>query len=139
MGAMETGDILLVLIGAALVIGGVFVILRRYLFLKVRCSARVGGILLGVETNVKHNYDEPDRVSHSMKYHYFVDGVEYKKSRTIGKRQLKGSGNDLTIFYDPSKPKRHYIVDLKFRMLLTLGLIALGAVLLYYPWYNGLV
>ena len=139
MSAMESSDILVVLIGAALVIGGVFVILRRYLFLKVRCSARVSGKLLGVETNVTHNFDEPDRVSHSMKYHYYVNGVEYKKSRKIGKRQLKGTGSDLTVYYDPSKPKRHYVSDLKFRIFATLGLIALGAVLLYFPWYNGLV
>jgi len=135
---METSDILIILAGAVLVAGGIFMILRRYVFLKMSCTARVGGKVLDIERNVTRHIDKPDRVSHSMKYHYFVDGVEYAKSRSVGKHQLKTTGDQgyITVCYDPSKPKRHYILELKFRMLMTLGLIALGAVLLYYPYYN---
>jgi len=70
-----------------------------------------------------------------------VDGAEYVKRRMISKRQGKAIGqhHDFTVFYDPSKPKRHYVLQLKFRMFFTLSLIALGAILLYFPYYNGLL
>jgi len=139
MGAMDSSDILVILIGVALVAGGVFQILRRYVFLKSRCTAQVGGNILDAERDVVEHGDGTTSISYSMKYHYFVDGVEYVKKRKIGKRQLKGTGNDITVFYDPSKPKRHYVSDLKFRILITLGLIALGALLIYYPIYYGLL
>jgi len=137
---MGASDILVVLIGLALVVAGIFQILRRYVFLKIRCTAQVGGNILEAERNVREHDDSPDTVSHSLKYHYFVDGVEYVKKRSVGKRQYKATGKygDITVFYDPSKPKRHYVSELKFRVLLTLGLIALGAIILYYPYYNGL-
>jgi len=135
---METSDILIVLAGALLVAGGIFTILRRFVFLKMSCTARVVGKILDRERNITQHINKPDKVSHSIKYHYFVNGVEYAKGRSIGKHQLKATGDEgyINVFYDPSKPKRHYIQELKFRMLLTLGLIALGAVLLYYPYYN---
>ena len=139
MGAMDSSDILVILIGVALVAGGVFLILRRYVFLKSRCTARVGGKILDKERDLVEHGDGTTSVSYSMKYHYYVNGVEYKKNRKIGKRQLRGTGNDITVFYDPSKPKRHYVSDLKFRIFVTLGLIALGAVLIYYPIYYGLL
>jgi len=133
---MGSSDILVVLIGVALVVGGVFLILRRYAFLYSRCSARVGGKILDTERNVREHYDQPDSVSYSAKYHYFVDGIEYVKKRRVSKRQLKAirKHDDFTVFYDPSKPKRHYVLEIKFRMLLTLTLIAIGAILLYYSF-----
>ena len=136
---METSDILVILLGAALVAGGVFQILRRFVFLKSRCSARVSGKILDRERNVIEHDDRSSSVSYSMKYHYYVSGVEYKKNRRIGKRQLKGTGYDITVFYDPAKPKRHYVSELRFRLSATLGLIVLGALLLYYPIYYGLL
>jgi len=132
---MEASDILVVLIGLALVLIGIFQILRRYVFLKSHCKARAAGSLLGMErTERQRDVDSYNRVSYYVKYQYFVDGVEYVKKRTVSKRQYKtiGSHADFTVFYDQSKPKRHYVLELKFRMLFTLLLIALGAVLLYY-------
>ena len=139
---METSDYIVFLIGLAIIVGGIFQLLRRFLFLKSRCTARVGGNVLGSERNVRQNDDiSSSSVSYYIKYHFFVDGFEYEKRRRVGKRQYKAIGKHdvLTVFYDPSKPKRHYVLQLKFRMLLTLSLIALGALLLYYPFYNGLL
>ena len=135
MNAMEASDILVVLIGVALIAGGIFQILRRYIFLQGSCTVRVHGSILESEINETQRYtDSRNRATRYIKYQYFVDGVEYVKKRSVGKRQLKGTGNDLTVFYDPSKPKRHYVSDIKFRMLLTLTLIAIGVILLYYTF-----
>jgi len=135
MDAMEASDILVVLIGVALVAGGIFQILRRYIFLQGSCTVQVPGIILDSESNERQrSTDSRNRVTRYIKYQYIVDGVEYVKKRSVGKRQLKGTGNGLTVFYDQSKPKRHYVSDIKFRMLLTLTLIAIGAVLLYYSF-----
>jgi len=133
---MEASEILVVLAGWVLVISGVFLILRRYVYLKSCCTVRVVGNILDMERNVREHYDQPDSVSFSMKYRYFVDDVEYVKRRSIGKRQLKATRNsyEVTVFYDPTRPKRHYVLELKFRMLLTLTLIAIGAILLYYSY-----
>jgi len=133
---MEASDILVVLAGLVLVVYGIFQLLRRYVFLKNRCTAQVDGNILETERNVKehHDSDRPNTVTYYLKYHYLVDGVEYAKKRMVSKRQLKviGKHDDFTVFYDPSKPKRHYVLELKFRMLFTLTLIAIGAILLYY-------
>jgi len=134
---MDASDILVVLIGLALVLIGVFQILRRYVFLKSHCKARVAGKTLDVErTERQRDVDSYKRVSYYVNYHYFVDGVEYARRRMISKRQLKAIGkhDDFTVFYDPLKPKRHYVLEIRFRILFTLLLIALGAVLLYYSF-----
>jgi len=139
---METSEYIVIVAGMVIVVSGVFQILRRYVFLKKSCSARVGGNILGTERNVRQNDDiSSSSISYYIKYHFFVDGFEYEKRRKVSKRQYKAIGGHdvLTVFYDPSKPKRHYVLELKFRMLLTLGLIALGALLIYYPFYYGLL
>ena len=139
---MQTSDILVVLAGAALVVYGVFGILRRYVFLQTRCTARVPGAILGMErTETEHGDDDRVTRTYYIKYHYFVDGVEYSKKRSLSKRQHRALGKDdeFTVVYDPSGPKRHYVLEIKFRLLLMLGLMALGALLLYFPYYDGLL
>jgi len=71
--------------------------------------------------------------SYFIKYKYFVDGVEHEKKRMLSKRQYRAIGRHdyFTVFYDPSKPKRHYVSEIKFRIALTLSLIAIGAILLW--------
>ena len=142
---METSDILIFLTGFVLVVNGVIQIVNRYVFLVNRCTAQVSGNILNTEVdNEKSNESISKSTSYSVKYNYMADGVEYTKKRSINKRmyrslyQESGSAIDINVFYDPSKPKRHYVAEIKFRMLLTLGLIILGAFLLYYPYYYGL-
>ena len=134
---MEASDILVVLVGSVLIVGGIFHMLRRFIFLKSRCTAQVGGDVLEMERNERQrSVDSRSTGTYYMKYQYFVDGVEFVKKRMISKRQYKAIGKHdyYTVFYDPSKPKRHYVLELKYNMLLTLGLIAIGAVLLYYSF-----
>ena len=142
---METSDILIFLTGLVLVVNGVIQIVNRYVFLVNRCTAQVSGNILNTEVdNEKSSESISKSTSYSVKYNYMADGVEYIKKRSINKRmyrslyQKSGSVISINVFYDPSKPKRHYVTEIKFRMLLTLGLIILGAFLLYYPYYYGL-
>jgi len=135
---MEASDFLIVIAGAALVVSGISMIIRRFIFLKGCCTAWVYGSIIDMERTEKQRYTDSSRtVSYYLKYHYVVNGAEYSNRRRVGKRQLKlkGNTNYITVFFDPNKPKRHYVYELKFRMMITLLLIALGGLLLYYPFY----
>jgi len=139
---MDTSDYIVFFIGAAFIVFSFFQIFRRYFFLEKRCTAQIGGNILDIERNVTdHTDDTPTTVSYHVKYHYLVGGVNYQKRRSISKRAYKslnknpGSNFDITVFYDPSKPKRHYVLEIKFRIIFKLILIALVATLLYGYYY----
>ena len=141
--AMDASEYIVIIAGLGFIVGSIFQLARRF-FLKKRCTAQVGGNIHGIELNEhEHKRDDDYRksVSYSIAYDYSADGVEYEKKRRISKRQHKvlGKHDGFTVFYDPSKPKRHYVLELKFRMLATLGLIALGAILLYYSFIDVLL
>ena len=129
---MDAIDIGGIVIGLALVVIGALRLLHRY-YMKRRCASQVAGTILGVDITEKLNDDSPSSPTFYVKYKYLADGAEYAKKRMISKGQYRAIGkhDDFTVFYDPSKPKRHYVLEIKFRMALTLGLIAIGAVLLW--------
>jgi len=129
---MDATDIGGILIGLALVLIGVFRLLNLA-FLKKRCASQAACTILDVHITESDYDDKPNSQSIYLKYKYLVDGAEYVKKRMLSKRQYKeiGKHDDFTVFYDPSKPKRHYVLEIKFRMVLTIGLIAIGALLLW--------
>jgi len=134
IGGMDAINIGGIVIGSALIVYGVFRLLRQFFFLKKSCTAQVAGTVLDMERNVKTSSDDSSStVTYYMKYKYLVDGAEYVKKRTVSRRQYKAVGrhDNFTVLYDPLKPKRHYVIEIKFRMILTLGLIAIGAILLW--------
>jgi len=56
----------------------------------------------------------------------------------VGARQYNkiSDGMLITVFYDPSKPKRCYVPENKFRIILTLCFIAEGAIVIWIAlWY----
>jgi len=139
---MDTSAYIVIFVGLAFIVGSIFLILRQYFFLKKRCTAQVGGNILYMGRNENHyDDDSPTTVSYSVKYRYYVDGVEYSKKRKVSKRTYKSMGPsstsnfDITVFYDPSKPKRHYVLEIKFRIIRRLFLIALITALLIYYYY----
>ena len=139
---MGASDLLVVFIGVVLVAGGIFQILRRYIYLKNRCTVQAPGSILDMEqTEKERDADSTRSISYYINYRYYAYGAEYVKRRMVSKRQYKAIGkhDNLNVFYDPSKPKRHFVLELKFRIVFTLGLIAIGAILLYYPIYYGLL
>jgi len=128
---MDAIDIGGILIGLALVAIGIFRLLHRY-YLKRRCTSQVAVYLLDIHIS-ERDEDSNSSPTITAKYEYWVDGDEYIKKRIISKGQYRalGKDDDLTVFYDPSKPKRHYVLEIKFRMVLTIVLIAIGALLLW--------
>jgi len=128
---MDATDIGGILIGLALVAIGVFRLLNLA-FLKKRCTSQVAGYLLDIHIS-ERDEDSNSSPTITAKYEYWADGDEYVKKRIISKGQYRALGkvDDLTVFFDPSKPKRHYVLEIKFRMVLTIVLIAIGALLLW--------
>ena len=129
---MDATDIGGIIIGAALVVYGVFRLVRRF-YLKSRCVSQVAGTALKIHSTEESNPDSWGTHTFSIKFKYFVDGAEYVKKRMLSKRQYNAIGKHdyFTVFFDPSKPKRCYVSEIKFRMILTLSLIAIGAILLW--------
>jgi len=143
IGGMDSRDIIVVLMviaGIVLVVTGVFQILRRYVFLKNRCTAQVGGDIFDKELSVKHSSnDSSDTVSYYVKYCYIVNGVAYTKRRSVskGRYETTRKRENITVLYDPTKPKRHYVLQIKFYLIPTVSAIALGVVLLLCPLFIG--
>ena len=128
---MDATDIGGIIIGLALVLIGVLMLLNRYT-LKKRCTAQVAGTLLDIHIS-ERDEDSNSSPTITAKYIYPVDGVEFVKKRMLSKGQYRALGkhDDFTVFYDPAKPKRHYVLEIKFRIVLTIVLIAIGALLLW--------
>jgi len=143
---MDTSGYIVILAGLIVIAVIIFQPVRRYFFLKKHSTTQVGGSIteMGRSENQRDD-DSPTTVSYSMKYQYSVDGVEYSKSRSLSKRTYStlshdpNAESDITIFYDPSKPKRHYILEIKYRIILRLALIATVTFLIlgYYYWSLG--
>lgn len=141
---MDASEILIVAAGLVLVFNGLFQMFRRYIFLRNRCTAAVSGKILDMEIDAKNRDNSiSDTTSYSVKYGYCANGAEYIKKRSISKRKYRSlnrdpdSAGDITVFYDPEKPKRHYVSEITFHLALTLFTIAIGIILLYYTFQNG--
>jgi len=130
---MDLADIDGLLVGVVLVVYGVFRLLRRYVFLEKRCTTQVAGTILNVKITGKDDRDKWGAKLYFIRYKYLVDGVEYEKKRMISKGQYKAIGkhDDFTVIYDSLEPKRHYVSEIKFRLILTLSLIVIGAILIW--------
>jgi len=138
---MDTSNYIVIFAGLTFIVGSIFQLLRRYFFLKRCCTTQVGGNILDMECNEDRRDDNSKKTSYSIRYRYLADGVEYEKKRGVSKRQFKAIGehDELTVFFDPSKPKRHYVLEIRFRIILRLILIVIVAILLhsYYYWAQG--
>ena len=128
---MDAIDIGGIIIGLALVLIGVLMLLNRFT-LKKRCTSQVAGTLLDIHIS-ERDEDSNSSATITAKYKYLADGAEYEKKRILSKGQYRALGkhDGFTVFYDPSKPKRHYVLEIKFRMFLTIILIVIGALLLW--------
>jgi len=120
----------LICLGAGLVlIGlGVFRLWRRS-EQKKRCSARVDGRVLDVYSSAKGS-DSEAKTSLFAKYEYWAQDKRIEKKVSLTDKQFKAlkAGQKLTVFYDPAKPKRCYVAQIKSSQLLALMLIGLGLV-----------
>ena len=87
-------------------------ILWRQRKLKKECTAQVPGVVSDQhhETTYKKGRRR-DRYYPIFKY--TVEDVEYIQKSNIGtsNRNVLAVGENVTVFYDPSNPKRHYVLE----------------------------
>jgi len=130
---MDAIDIGGILIGLALVAYGVLRLLKRS-FIKSRCVSQVAGTIIKMHgTDGFGDKQKWGTHTYTIKFKYLADGVEYVKNRLVTKRQYIAIGkhDNFTVFFNPLKPKLYYVNEIKFRMIFTLSLIAIGAVLFW--------
>ncbi|MCL2504204.1 MAG: DUF3592 domain-containing protein [Coriobacteriia bacterium] len=126
---MDETDLATLLLGLAFVGLGVFRLLKRYM-LKKRCTTQMAGTVTSTDVTRERRDDSWGTNSHSVTFEYSAQGTEYvRKFHVSGHQYSKMSkGQSATVFYDPSKPKRCYVLEIKFRIVLTLFFIAVGVV-----------
>ena len=73
-----------------------------------RCTAQTAGVVKDINRNVGGS----KKSSSSVLFAYSVGDVEYVRNLNYGSSNLKFSvGDSVTIFYDPSKPRRFYALE----------------------------
>ncbi|MCL2485997.1 MAG: DUF3592 domain-containing protein [Oscillospiraceae bacterium] len=129
---MDSMDVVGLLAGFAFVGVGVFRLVKRY-YLKKRCTAQVvGTVIETTSTRGIHEDDSWGTRTHFVKFGYSVEGAEYEKRHIISGSQYNAldSGQEITVCYDPSDPKRCYALEIKHRIILTTIYLVSGALLL---------
>jgi len=99
-----------VLLGLVFVGIGCF-LLWRYKKLEKECTAQVGGIVSDYHHSVSFS-KKKKRSSYYPIFKYSVGSIEYVKQSSFGTGSPKfGVGESVTVFYDPSNPKRYYVLE----------------------------
>ena len=102
--------ILFIMVGLVLVgIGGFFWWHDKNL--RQECTAQTAGVVIDEGHSIKNkNGRRADK--YRPTFAYSVEGVEYTKQTNTehGARRFS-EGQSVTVFYDPSKPQRYYILE----------------------------
>jgi len=86
---------------------------------KQRCTAQTAGIVKDIQQGFK---------GYEMEIVYSVEGAEIVSRSTSDQRPRFGVGQRVTVFCDPSDPKRHYVLgDVKTFLIAGLICLLLGA------------
>ena len=119
------------LLGIILVLYGIYRLLKRY-SLKRRCTVSVAGTIVDKDTDGRPSDNEASNAY--LEFKYYVNGIEYVKKPMVSACQYNKMerGQNVTVFYDPSNPKRCYVQEIKFRIVLTLLFIVIGVVFIAY-------
>jgi len=114
-----------------LAVGAIRVLLR--VFEKKRCTARAEGRVTSTEQDYNSGAaGEHETTTHFAKYEYWAEGKHVTGRERIPGRQYRRmtTGQRLTILYQPSNPKRHYVAEIKERWFITLLFIVGGVLFL---------
>jgi len=130
---MDATDVVGLLAGFAFVGVGVFRLVKRY-YLQKRCTAQVAGTVVERDATRKH-HDDAFGITRTyfVKFGYSVEGVEYERRHIVSKSQHDAldTGQNITVCYDPSDPKRCYALEIKHRIILTTIYLVAGALLVF--------
>ena len=92
------------------------------------CTAKVDGVVKAVDHSVTYSKGKR-RSSYRTTFAYSVEGVEYvKQSSTTTKIARFSEGQTATIFYDPKKPQRFYVLEEGSFIAIPAVLIGLGVI-----------
>ena len=90
------------------------------------CTAEVAGVVKDVGKSVSY---KKGKVKNSFRptFAYSVEGVEYvKQTNTTSGKNHFSEGQKVTVFYDPSKPQRFYVLEEKKLTALYMLLVGIG-------------
>jgi len=98
---------------------------------KKNCTAQAAGQVTALEVDVDHGSgDDPSSVTRHVKYAYWAEGIHFEDGERVSWLQYRrlDKSKTLTVFYQPGKPKRHYVAQIKHRWFIT-SLIIVGGIL----------
>ena len=104
----------------------------RSMKLKKECTAQVSGVVSSVDhtTSVKRSM-KGIRIQNRYRetFKYSVNGVEYiKQSNNTTRRPKLHEGQSITVFHDPAKPERYYVLEEGTQIMASVFFIAFGVV-----------
>ena len=99
------------------------------------CTAKVAGVVKDVGHSVQYKNGRV-KTSYRPTFSYSVGGVEYTKQSNTTSRAAKFSeGQQVNVFYDPSKPQRFYVAEEGKTTALFMALVGIGvAIMLVAPF-----
>ena len=94
--------------------------------LRQECTAQTAGVVSDVGHTVTYKKGKR-RNQYRTTFTYSVDDVEYvKQSSTTTSTQKFSEGQNVTVFYDPNKPQRYYVLEEGRAVALILVAIIMG-------------
>ena len=80
--------------------------------LRTLCTSQSSGTVVDEGYSVKYKNGHK-KVGYKPTFSYSADGVEYVRQVTVSSSARKVStGQNVTVFYDPMKPQRFYVLEL---------------------------
>ena len=80
--------------------------------MKQICTAQTTGVIVDEGHRVSYRNGKR-KEGYSPTVAYSVEGVEYTQKKNSGRStRMVSKGQSVTVFYDPTKPKRFYILEL---------------------------
>jgi len=134
---MGGADIIILVLGLLLAGFGVFRFAKRA-NLKKKCTAQTAGTLYGTKPFEVQNMTSGLAPGQANTYtyiriNYSVEGAAFEKILRISKRECSILDQDagVTVFFDPSAPKRCYISELRLNPVPPIFFIIGGALLIW--------
>ena len=98
--------------------------------LRLACTAQAAGIVKEIQKQTKRSKRRTS-TSYYPVFTYSAEGKQYVRGSSNGYDEFKFSvGDNVTVFHDPSNPKRYYVLEEGRSTVMNIFLIAFGAVFL---------
>jgi len=99
--------------------------------LEKACTAQVSGTVKDVSQSTSYSKKGGRRTSYRPIFTYSVGGVEYvQQSHVSSARPKFDVGESVTVFYDPSSPKRFYVLEEGKSTVAGICFVAVGVVIM---------